>query len=145
MTAVSDEPATGDGPASSDGSASGERPTAVFRVAPLSLLGAAVITVCVTPFAFAQAWFWLVYLVPLAMVGFVLRVRTTVDVDGLTVRRLVGHRRVRWDGISSLRLDRRRIRAVLADGAELPLPSVGIRDLPQLAAASGGHLTLGDP
>jgi hypothetical protein len=36
------------------------------------------------------------------------------------------------------------VRAVLADGAELPLPSVRVRDLPQLAAASGGHLSLGD-
>lgn len=132
MTGVSDEPAP---PAP---------PPAVFRTAPLSVLGAIVVVVCVTPFAFAQAGFWLVYLVPLTMVAVVLRVRTTVDPDGVTVRRLVGNRRVRWDGITSLRLDRRRIRVVLTDGGELPLPSVGVRDLPQLAAASGGHLTLGD-
>ncbi|MDN5747807.1 MAG: PH domain-containing protein [Pseudonocardia sp.] len=29
---------------------------------------------------------------------------------------------------------------MLSDGAELPLPAVGVRDLPQLAAASGGRL-----
>lgn len=120
-------------------------PAAVFRTPPLSALGAVAIAFCATPFAFAAPGFWLVYLIPLAMVGWLLRVRTVVDPEALTVRRLVGRRRVPWAGISSLRLDQRRIRAVLADGSELPLPAVGIRDLPQLAAASGGHLTLGDP
>jgi hypothetical protein len=59
----------------------------------------------------------------------------------VTVRRVLGRRRVPWSEISSLRLgDRARVSAVLADGAELRLPAVHIRDLPQLAAASGGRL-----
>jgi hypothetical protein len=32
------------------------------------------------------------------------------------------------------------VSAVLTDGAELPLPAVTVRDLPQLAAVSGGRL-----
>ena len=73
--------------------------------------------------------------------------RTVADPDAVTIRRIVGGRRVTWPEISSLRLGQRsRIRgragvsAVLTDGAELSLPAVGVRDLPQLAAVSGGRL-----
>ena len=118
---------------------------AVFRISPLTILGAVLLAVCATPVAFGAPWFWLVYLLPVAVVVWVLRVRTTVDEEALTVRRLVGSRRVPWSEIRSLHLrDKGGVRAVLADGAELPLPSVRVRDLPQLAAASGGHLSLGD-
>ena len=118
---------------------------AVFRVPPLAILGAVLLAVCATPVAFGAPWFWLVYLLPVAVVVWVLRVRTTVDSDALTVRRLVGSRRVPWSEIRSLHLrDKGGVRAVLTDGAELPLPAVRVRDLPQLAAASGWHLSLGD-
>jgi hypothetical protein len=121
----------------------GER--AVFRIPPLTILGAVLLAVCATPIAFGAPWFWLVYLLPLAVVVWVLRVRTVVDADALTVRRLVGSRRVPWAEIRSLHLrDKGGVRAVLTDGVELPLPSVRVRDLPQLAAASGGRLSLGD-
>jgi Bacterial PH domain len=117
----------------------------VFRIPPLTILGAVLLAVCATPVAFGAPWFWLVYLLPLAVVVWVLRVRTTVDEEALTVRRLVGSRRVPWSEIRSLHLrDKGGVRAVLTDGAELPLPSVRVRDLPQLAAASGGRLSLGD-
>jgi len=119
--------------------------SAVFRIPPLTILGAVLLAVCATPVAFGAPWFWLVYLLPVAVVVWVLRVRTTVDEEALTVRRLVGSRRVPWSEIRSLHLrDKGGVRAVLTDGAELPLPSVRVRDLPQLAAASGGHLSLGD-
>ena len=118
---------------------------AVFRIPPLTILGAVLLAVCATPVVFGAPWFWLVYLLPVAVVVWVLRVRTTVDEEALTVRRLVGSRRVPWSEIRSLHLrDKGGVRAVLTDGAELPLPSVRVRDLPQLAAASGGHLSLGD-
>jgi len=116
-------------------------PQAVFRTSPLAVLGAVAIAFCATPVAFAVPFGELVYLVPIAMAVWVLRVRTTVDEEALTVRKVVGQRRVPWSEISSLRLDQRRIRAMLSDGAELPLPAVGVRDLPQLAAVSGGRLT----
>jgi hypothetical protein len=117
----------------------------VFRPARLSILAAILLAVCATPIAFAAPFLWLVYLVPLAMIFWVLRVQTVADAEAVTVRRIAGTRRVPWAEISSLRLrDKAMVRAVLTDGAELPLPSVHIRDLPQLAAASGGHLALGD-
>lgn len=121
-------------------------PRAVFRPSALQLLGALAIAFCATPFAFAAPLFWVVYLLPLGMIWWTLRVRTVVDAEALTVRRFVGGRRVPWSQISSLRLDRggrhtgSRVSAVLTDGAELPLPAVTVRDLPQLAAVSGGRL-----
>ena len=116
-------------------------PGAVFRPSPLIVLVALAIAFCATPFAFGAPFLWLVYLVPLGIVAWVLRVRTVADPEAVTVRRLVGGRRVPWSEISSLRLGARtRVSAVLTDGAELPLPAVHVRDLPQLAAASGGRL-----
>lgn len=113
---------------------------AVFRTSPLAVLGAVAIAFCATPVAFALPFGELVYLVPIAMVVWVLRVRTTADDEALTVRKVVGQRRVPWSEISTLRLGKNRVSAMLSDGAELPLPSVGLRDLPQLAAVSGGRL-----
>ena len=127
-----------------DGRVSDE-PRAVFRTSPLAILGAVLLAVCATPVAFGAPWLWLVYVLPAAAVVWVLRVRTVVDAEALTVRRIVGSRRVPWPQIRSLHLrDKGGVRAVLTDGAELPLPSVRVRDLPVLAAASGGYLSLGD-
>lgn len=116
-------------------------PRAVFRIPPLATLAAVVLVVCALPFAAGAPWFWLVLLVPAGILVWVLRRRTTVDGDSVTVRGLLRSRRVPWAEISSLRLGRKfRVSAVLADGAELPLPAVHVRDLPALAAASGGRL-----
>jgi hypothetical protein len=101
-------------------------PRAVFRVSPLVVLVAVTFAVCATPFAFGAPFFWLIYLVPIGIIVWTIRVRTTVDPDTVAVRQVVG--------------DRGRVSAVLSDGAELPLPAVHVRDLPQLAAASGGRL-----
>jgi Bacterial PH domain len=119
---------------------------AVFRPSSLQVLVALAIAFCATPFAFAAPLLFLVYLLPLALIYWTLRVRTEADAEALTVRRLLGGRRVPWTEISSLRLVRgsrhtsSRVSAVLTDGAELPLPAVTVRDLPQLAAVSGGRL-----
>ena len=121
--------------------AEGPAPQAVFRISPLVVLVALTFAVCATPFAGGAPYFWLIYLVPIGIVVWTLRVRTTVDSHTVAVRRVVGGRRVPWTQISSLRLrNRGRVSAVLTDGAELPLPAVHVRDLPQLAAASGGRL-----
>jgi hypothetical protein len=113
----------------------------LFRSSPLTVLAALALAVCATPFAAAAPLLWLVYLIPLGIIVWTLRVRTEVDPGAVTVRRVLGRRRVPWSEISSLRLgDRARVSAVLTDGSELPLPAVHVRDLPQLAAASGGRL-----
>ena len=114
---------------------------AVFRVSPLVVFFALALAVCATPVAFGAPFLWLVYLVPLGIVGWTLRTRTVADAEGLRVRRLVGGRRVSWDDVTALRLDdHSRVHAVLDGGEELALPAVRVRDLHVLALASGGRL-----
>jgi hypothetical protein len=143
VTAVPDQPSD-DVPeraaaAPTPGDAS--RPRAVFHISPLGVLVAIAIAFCAVPVAFGAPWLWLIFLIPIGIVVWVLRVRTEVDPGSVTVRRLLYTRRVPWSQISSLRLrTRTRVSAVLTDGGELPLPAVHVRDLPQLAVASGGRL-----
>ncbi|MCE0764056.1 PH domain-containing protein [Pseudonocardia kujensis] len=112
-----------------------------FRRSPLALAAAAFFLVAAIPFAFGAPWLWLVYVLPLAFAYWIVRVRTVVDADSVTVRRLLSAQRVPWAEISSLRLGKKsRVSAVLTDGTELPLPTVHVRDLPALAAVSGGRL-----
>ncbi|QJY46976.1 PH domain-containing protein [Pseudonocardia broussonetiae] len=116
-------------------------PAVVFQPSRLQLLVATVVALCATPVAFGAPYLWLLYLLPIGFAVWVVRTRTTVDADAVTIRSVLRRRRVPWSEISSLRLaGTGRVRAVLNDGAELPLPAVGVRDLPQLAAASGGRL-----
>ena len=116
-------------------------PRAVFRVSPLVVLFALFLGVCAIPVAFGAPYLWLIYLVPVGIVAWTLRTRTVVDADGLRVRRLVGERRVPWDALGGLRVDRRNVvHAVLTDGGEVALPAVRTRDLHQLAVASGGRV-----
>lgn len=116
-------------------------PPTVFQPSRLTILFAVTLAVCVTPVATNLPWMWLLYLLPIAVVVWVLRIRTTVDPEAVTVRRLLRTRRVPWSRISSLRLGARStVRAVLTDGKELQFPAVHVRDLPQLAAVSGGRL-----
>jgi hypothetical protein len=117
---------------------------AVFRISPLNLLGVFALSVCAIPVAFGAPWFWLIYVVPLGLIYWLFRVRTTAGPDGLVARGALRTRRVAWEDVSALRLrssrTRSRVSAVLRDGPELPLPAVHVRDLPVLAAASGGRL-----
>jgi hypothetical protein len=121
-------------------------PQAVFRISPLVVLVALVFAVCATPVAFAAPYLWLIYLVPIGIVVWTMRVRTVADPETVTVRRIVGGRRVPWNEVSSVHLGRSRdpgrarVSAVLSDGSELALPAVHVRDLPRLAAVSGGRL-----
>ena len=114
---------------------------ALFRIPGVAVLGAALLAVAATPIAFAAPGLQVLYLVPIALAAWVLRTRTTVDAEGIVVRTLVGRRAMRWADVTSLRLDSRsRVRAVLVDKSEVPLPAVRTRHLPLLAAVSAGRL-----
>lgn len=121
-------------------------PRAVFRVSPLVVLVALTLAVCVTPVAWAAPYLWLIYLVPIGIVVWTLRVRTVADPETVVVRRVIGGREVPWSEIAKVHLGRARnpasarVSAVLNDGSELALPAVHVRDLPRLSAVSGGRL-----
>ncbi len=113
----------------------------VFRVPAIAVLAALLLALCATPFAVGAPGLFAVYLVPIAIVVWVLRTRTTADTEGLDVRHVFGHRSLPWSSLKGLRLTKRSgVRAVLRDDTEVTLPSVRIRHLSVLALMSGGRL-----
>jgi hypothetical protein len=116
-------------------------PSLTFRITPISLLGVVALVVCVTPLAWAHPWLLSAYLIPVLVVVWILRVRTVVGASKVTARTMFGRSDFAWDEVTSFRLDERRwLRAVLGSGKEVRLPAVRVRDLPRLAAMSGGRL-----
>ncbi|MFP5072109.1 PH domain-containing protein [Pseudonocardia nantongensis] len=112
----------------------------VFKPSRLNIAATLVVCVGALPLLLTVPFFWLALLLPLAVIGWVLRVRTTVDPDAVTIRSATGSRTLAWDDVRGLKLGRRSsVSAVLADDGEVVLPAVHVRDLPVLAAASGGR------
>ena len=113
----------------------------IFRTPPTAVLAALLLAVAATPFAFGAPGLYAIYLVPIGLVAWVLRTRTTADADGLVVRRVFSRRVLPWTSLKGLRLTTRSgVRAVLVDDTEVALPAVRIRHLPALALISGGRL-----
>jgi Bacterial PH domain len=114
----------------------------VFRIPTVTMLAVVGVMVCAVPFAFSglpglQA----VYVFPVLAALWILRNRTTADVEKLVARSTFGRDVLPWSEVTALRVGERSwIRAVLADSREVPLPAVRLRHLPMLAAISGGRL-----
>ncbi|PPK64306.1 PH (Pleckstrin Homology) domain-containing protein [Actinokineospora auranticolor] len=113
----------------------------VFRIPTITVLAALLFAICATPVAFGAPGLAVVYVIPIAAIAWVLRVRTVADAEGLTVRQVVGSRKLAWDSLKGLRLTGKgAVRAVLDDEREVALPSVRVRHLPALSLVSGGRL-----
>ena len=107
--------------------------TALFPVALLAL--------CTIPLAFAAPLTPILLLIPLAVAVWVLRVGVDITDDGLTVRALAGQREVPWRDVAGIRVaPRGDLWLVTTHGTELHLPVMRARDLPRLAALSGGRI-----
>lgn len=116
-------------------------PAVTFRLPTTGLVGVFALVLSATPVALSAPGLQAVYLVPLALGLWLLRTRTVVGPESLRVHRTLRARRLSWDEVARLRVaDRAWVRAVLGDGAEVALPAVRARDLPRLAAASGGRI-----
>jgi len=126
--------------------ASTERP-ATFRAVPLpALVAVGFVAVGLSPIAFQGGWWFLLFLVPLALAWWVVRTRTVVDDDALRVVSAVGSRRLPWSEVATLRVASRGwVRAVRADEGERTLTGVRARDLGRIAQASGGRITMPTP
>ncbi len=81
-----------------------------------------------------------ILLVPLAVAVWGWRAGTDADESGLTVRALVGQRRLPWSRISGFAPHGRRVVAVLDSGAAVRLTAVTPADLPKLVAAGGAEI-----
>ncbi|MFL6121573.1 PH domain-containing protein [Actinophytocola sp.] len=113
----------------------------VFRIPATAVLGALLFAVTATPFAWAAPGLFVIYLVPIAAIAWVLRVRTVADRERLVARTLFGRHVVPWSELRAFRVSERSwVRAVAEDGKELPLPNVRTRHLPALSLISGGRL-----
>ncbi|MCO1580886.1 PH domain-containing protein [Crossiella sp. SN42] len=116
----------------------------IFRIPTAAMIPAALLFVCATPLAFGAPGLQVVYLVPLALVLWVIRTRTVVDAEQVRIRTLFGARSIAWSDIAALRLTKASgVKAVLTDDSEVTLPAVRVRDLDALARASGGRF--GEP
>ena len=112
-----------------------------FRVSQLGLFVVITLTICVTPLAISAYWLLELYLIPIGIAYWIKHCGTTVDADGLTARGMFRSRRVTWEDVTALRLrTRSRVSAVSHDGSDVPLPAVHLRDIPLLAALSGGRI-----
>lgn len=114
---------------------------AVFQF-PRSGIIAAVISMMVgAPFAFSWPPFLLFFLLPLAVIFWIVRRRTVVDADGMDVRELFSGQRLAWSELKGLSIAKgTKVRAVTQDGTEIQLPAVLPRHLPVIAYVSGGHV-----
>ena len=111
-----------------------------------ALLPVVVLALGLLPVAALTPWTPLVLLVPVAVAAWVLRTGVDVDDDGLTVRTLVGSRRVTWPEVAGIRVaERGELWLVRTGGTEVRLPALRARDLPGLAQLSGGRLELPAP
>src|SRR5664279_3382137 len=118
---------------------------AVFRMPAASAAIPLVAVLCVTPLATVGEGWWALYAIPLIAAVYIVVTRTTADGAQVTAHSLLGAKRMTWSDMDGLELrDARWTVAVGKDGRRLPLPMVRPRDLPRLAAASGGSLDL-DP
>ncbi|MEN3359102.1 MAG: hypothetical protein V7637_3084 [Mycobacteriales bacterium] len=116
-------------------------PTIRIRPTRTMLLAVLIFAFCVLPLAGASGWLLILLALPLVALAWVLRVGVDVGPDAITVRALLGRRRIPWADVAGLRAGRRGdLWLVLATGRRLRLPTARARHLPAIAAASGGHL-----
>ena len=117
-----------------------------LRMNRTALFPVGLLAVCTVPLAFAAPWTPVVLIIPVLVMLWVLRVGVDIGDDGLTVRSLAGQRRVPWPEVAGIRVARRGdLGLVTTRGTEVRLPVMRVRDLPQLAAFSGGRIDVPRP
>jgi hypothetical protein len=114
-----------------------------LRRSRTALLPVLLLAICCVPLAAVSWWATLVLLVPLALAVWVLRTSVDVGDEGITVHSLTGSRSVPWGQTAGIRVaPRGDLWLVTTHGTELKLPALRSRDLPRLAALSGGRVPI---
>lgn len=117
-----------------------------LRMTRTALLPVGLLAVCTLPLAFTAPWTPVLLLIPLVATWWVLRVGVDVGEDGVTVRSLFGQRTVPWGDVAGIRVARRGdLWLVTTRGTEVHLPVMRARDLPLVAAHSGGRIDVPQP
>lgn len=113
-----------------------------FRHHQAVTVAAAIAAISAIPLATASAYLLPLILVPLAGAMWAWRSGTDADPGAVTVRALLGQRRIPWSAIAELAADPRgRALARLRAGSVVRLPAVRAADLPRLVAASGQQVS----
>ncbi|MFF0814347.1 PH domain-containing protein [Rhodococcus sp. NPDC003318] len=120
-----------------------ESPRQSIQISSLGLLGVFLLAFGLSFVIFpSPPWVSVLWIVPVGVAYWMLRVRTVVDTNGLYVRRMFSSEAISWDEVKGFRFPGNRwARAELTDGTEKTLPVVTFGRLPQIAAASGGRVT----
>jgi hypothetical protein len=141
-----DDTSTTDAQADDAAPRTARRPATFRAVHTVALVAVGFLALCLSPIAFQGGPWFLLFLIPVAVAVWVVRSRTRVDEDGLHVRRVIRTRSLPWSEVSGLRLPEKGwVRAVPADGPELELRGVRIRDLGRVGEASGGRISAPTP
>ena len=111
-----------------------------------ALLPVVLLLLCVVPAASVSPWALVLLLLPLVAGAWVLRVGVDVGEDGVTVRSLAGRQLVGWRELAGIRVgERGDLWLVTTRGTQVALPVLRARDLPRLAAVSGGRIEVPQP
>lgn len=114
---------------------------AVLRIPGAAVVAIFLLTFGMTPIAWTVPGLLVLYVIPAALLYWVLRVRTTATPEGLDVRDLFSGRRLSWEEVRGLSVSKRgKISAVTTDGTTVALPAVRSHNLPALSLISGGRL-----
>ena len=117
-----------------------------LRMSRTTLLPVVLFALCLLPVVLVTPWALLLLVVPLLLALWVLRVGVTVGDDGIGVQSLLASRLVPWPDVAGLRVgERARLWLVTRRGTEIRLPVLRARDLPRLAALSGGRIDVPAP
>ena len=112
-----------------------------FRTNRTTLLAVLVFAICLTTLTAASPWWLLVLVVPAVATVWVLRTGFDVGADAVTIRSLLGRRRVPWSEVAGIRVGRRAdLWLVTTGGTEVRLPAVRARGPPALGRAARGRL-----
>lgn len=110
------------------------------------LLPLVLFTLCLLPVLLLSPWALLLLLVPLLLALWVLRIGVSIGDDGIGVQSLAGGRSVPWADVAGIRVGGSgRLWLVTTRGTEIRLPVLRARDLPRLAALSGGRIDVPAP
>jgi hypothetical protein len=120
--------------------------TTRLRTTRSALIAVVFLFLCVVPAAAASPWLLFLLLLPLAVAAYVLRVGIDISDVGITARSVFSSRTVPWDDLAGLRVGRRGdVWLVTRSGSEVAAPVLRARDLPRLAALTGGRIDVPEP
>lgn len=119
---------------------------AVFRLPFSAVAFPVLLFIITTPLATTLPILHLLFVLPVLALVYVLWTRTVADAHTLKVYTLLGRRTIAWADLDGFEFRGPRWAiAVTLDGKRVRLPMIRPRDLPALAAVSGGRLSLGAP